>query len=215
MKVHYMAGVGYDSNVYLLEDEDPVVVDAGTGMFAGTVLEELSKILPLKRIGRIVLTHCHYDHIGGAEKFQKATGGRIFLHEAEAMPIKAGDMSGTASDMFGKKLRQLDLEPLRDGDKVKTGRAEWEVVHSPGHSPGSIVLHNRDGASAIVGDTVFCDGGVGRWDLPGGNLAQLIDSIKKVQDLGLKNMYPGHGSYAEGDAPMHLRLAARYIEEAY
>lgn len=215
MKVHYMAGVGYDSNVYLLEDDDPVVVDTGTGMFADTVLEEMSRILPLRRVGRIVLTHCHYDHIGGAEKFQKATGGRIYLHEAEAGPIRAGDTSGTVSDMFGKRLRQLDLEPLRSGDRLGTGQGDWEVVHTPGHSPGSVVLHNRKSASALVGDTVFCDGGVGRWDLPGGDLAQLISSVKVIEGLGLKDMYPGHGPCTEGDAQLHLRLAAKYLEGAY
>lgn len=215
MKVHYLAGVGYDSNVYLVEDEDPVVVDAGTGMFADTTLEEMSKVVPLKKIGRIVLTHCHYDHLGGAAKFQKATGGRIYLHEEEAGPIKAGESVLVISDMFGGKLSQLDIEPLKTGQKIKTGSAELEVLHTPGHSPGSIVLHEPKSASAIVGDTVFCDGGVGRWDLPGGDLAQLVSSIRKLQKMQLRNMYPGHGDYAEGDAPYHLKLAASYIEEGY
>ena len=215
MKVHYIAGVGYDSNVYLLEDEDPIVVDTGTGMYADTALEEMSKIVPLRKIGRIVLTHCHYDHIGGAAAFQKATGGKIFLHEAEAEPIRAGDMSLAISDMFGEKLRTLDIEPLKDKQKLKCGSCELQVLHTPGHSPGSIALHDEASESAVVGDTVFCDGGVGRWDLPGGDLAKLIGSIKRLQELGLRNMYPGHGSYAEGDAPQHLRLSARYIEEAY
>jgi glyoxylase-like metal-dependent hydrolase (beta-lactamase superfamily II) len=66
-----------------------------------------------------------------------------------------------------------------------------------------------------VGDTVFCDGGVGRWDLPGGDLAQLVSSVRKLQKTQVKNMYPGHGSYAEGDAQYHLKLAASYIEEGY
>jgi hydroxyacylglutathione hydrolase len=215
MKVHYLAGVGYDSNVYLLEDEDPIVVDTGTGMYADTILEELSRIVPLRKVERIVLTHCHYDHLGGAAEFQKATGAKVYLHEAEAIPIMAGDSSLAISGMFGQKLRQLKLEPLKTGQKLKCGSSELEVLHTPGHSPGSIVLHEKASGSAIVGDTVFCDGGVGRWDLPGGNLGQLISSLKRLGELGLKNMYPGHGSYAEGDAPMHLRLAAKYIEEGY
>ena len=215
MKVHYIAGVGYDSNVYLLEDEDPVVVDTGTGMFADTTLEEMSKIVPLRKVGRIVLTHCHYDHLGGAARIQKATGGRVYLHEAEAVPIKSGDTSLVISDMFGAKVRQLDIEPLKTGQKLKLGGTELEVVHSPGHSPGSVVLLDRKNASAIVGDTVFCDGGVGRWDLPGGDLAELMTSLKRLQTMELKNMYPGHGPYAEGDAPQHLKLAAKYIEEGY
>jgi glyoxylase-like metal-dependent hydrolase (beta-lactamase superfamily II) len=215
MKVHYIAGLGYDSNVYLLEDEDPIVVDTGTGMYSDSTLETVSRIVPLRKVGRIVLTHCHYDHLGGAAAFQKATGGRIYLHEAEAVPIMSGDSSLAITEMFGEKPRQLDLEPLKTGQKLKCGSAELEVLHTPGHSPGSIVLHDQKSGSAVVGDTVFCDGGVGRWDLPGGDLGQLISSLKRLEKLGLRNMYPGHGSYAEGDAPQHLRLAAKYIEEGY
>jgi glyoxylase-like metal-dependent hydrolase (beta-lactamase superfamily II) len=215
MKVHYIAGVGYDSNVYLLEDEDPIVVDTGTGTYSDATLEAISRIVPLRKVGRIVLTHCHYDHLGGAAAFQKATGGRIYLHEAEAVPIMSGDMTLAISDMFGEKPGRLDLQPLKTGQKLKSGSAEFEVLHTPGHSPGSIVLHDKETSSAVVGDTVFCDGGVGRWDLPGGDLSQLISSLKRLEKLGLRNMYPGHGSYAEGDAPQHLRLAAKYIEEGY
>jgi len=215
MKVHHIAGAGYDSNVYLLEGDDPIVVDTGTGMFADTTLEEMSKIVPLSTIGRIVLTHCHYDHMGGAARIQEATGGRIYLHEAEAGPIMAGDTSLMISDMFGTRAAMVDLEPLRSGQKLKLGSEELEVVHTPGHSPGSIVLFEPKSASAVVGDTVFCDGGVGRWDLPGGDLAELISSVRRLQEMRPKNMYPGHGPYAEGDAQQHLRLSAKYIEEGY
>jgi len=216
MKVHYIAGVGYDSNVYLLEDEDPIIVDTGTGMFADTALEEISKILPLKKVERIVLTHSHYDHVGGASKFQKATGGKLFLHETEAMPLKAGDVTLFHAGMFfGEKLDQLEIEPLKTGAKLRCGSSELEILHSPGHSPGSIVLHEPKTRSAVVGDTVFCGGGVGRWDLPGGDLIKLRRSIKHLDSLGLRNMYPGHGSYAEGDAQQHLRMSTNYIAEAY
>ncbi len=215
MKVHCIAGVGYDSNVYLLDDDDPIVVDAGTGMYAKSALEEVAKIVPLKNIGRIVLTHSHYDHIGGAGAFQKATGGRVYLHELEAAPILAGDFSLTVSDMFGEALARLDMEPLRTGAKLDLGSSHLEVLHSPGHSPGSIVLLERNSRSAIVGDTVFCDGGVGRWDLPGGDLGQLTASVRRLKELGIVNLYPGHGTYAEGDAPRHLNMAAEYIAEGY
>ena len=215
MKVHYIAGVGYESNVYLLEDEDPIIVDTGGGMYADTSLEEISKIVPLKRVERIVLTHSHLDHLGGAQAFQKATGARLYLHEAEAMPLKAGDTTYLLRNMFDTNLGKLDIAPLKAGEKLKCGSSELEVLHTPGHSPGSIVLLDRESSSAVVGDTVFCDGGVGRWDLPGGDLAQLMGSIKRLGELGLKNMYPGHGSYAEGDAQQHLRLSMNYIEEAY
>lgn len=215
MKVHYIPGVGYDSNVYLVEDADPIVVDTGTGVFADTTLAAISKVVPLKKVERIVLTHCHYDHMGGAERFSHATGGRVLLHESEAAPIQAGDFTLTLSDMFGNGLQKIEIESLKTGQKIETGSAHLEVLHTPGHSPGSICLYDKESASAIVGDTVFCDGGVGRWDLPGGDLAQLISSLKRIQGLGPKNMYPGHGSFAEGDAPQHLKLATNYITEAY
>lgn len=215
MKVHYVAGVASDSNVYLLEDEDPVLVDTGTGMYADTALEEVSDIVPLRKIGRIVLTHSHYDHMGGAKAFQEATGARIYLHEAEARPLMAGDASLTLYDVFSRSYRGLDVEELATGQRLKLGSTELEVLHTPGHSPGSITLYDPRSASAIVGDTVFCDGGVGRWDFPGGDLAKLRSSVNRLRELGLRNMYPGHGSYAEGDAKVHLGMAAEYIAEAY
>lgn len=215
MKVHYIAGVAYDSNVYLLEDDDPIIVDTGTGMHADSVLDEISKIVSLKSIGRIVLTHSHYDHIGGAEAISKATGASVYLHRVEAEPIQAGDMSLTVSRMFGKGVGDLDIVSLEEHEEIRCGDARLEVVHLPGHSPGSIALVDRKGGSAVVGDTVFCDGGVGRWDLPGGNLQDLKASIKHLGTLGLKDLYPGHGSYAEGDAEYHLRLSTEYIRGAY
>jgi hydroxyacylglutathione hydrolase len=215
MKVHYIAGVAYDCNVYLLESDDPIVVDTGTGMSADSTLAEISKIIPLEDIGRIVLTHSHYDHIGGAEAMCRATGAKLYLHEAEARPIKDGDMSLTASRMFGKAMGKLDVEPLTEGQELKCGSSVLEVLHTPGHSPGSIALFDRESHSAIVGDTVFCDGGVGRWDLPGGDLRKLKSSLKRLGTLELKNMYPGHGSYADGDAAHHLRLSVEYLEGAY
>jgi hydroxyacylglutathione hydrolase len=215
MKVHYISGVAYDSNVYLLEGEDPIVVDAGTGVYVSGVLEEISRMVPLETIGRIVLTHSHYDHIGGAAAMQAATGAKVLLHEAEAMPLLEGDTSLTASSMFGRGVGEIEVEPLRSGQKLSCGSRELEIVHTPGHSPGSIALVDAEDRSAIVGDTVFCDGGVGRWDLPGGDLGQLIESLGRLKNLDLKNMYPGHGGYAEGDAAQHLRLAAKYLEGAY
>jgi hydroxyacylglutathione hydrolase len=215
MKVHYIAGVAYDSNVYLLEDEDPMVVDTGTGMHVDSTLEEIAKIVPLESIWRVVLTHSHYDHIGGAEAICKATGARMYLHEAEAEPLRAGDMSLTISRMFGKGVGEIDVEPLKEGQTLRCGSSELEVVHTPGHSPGSITLLERKSGAAIVGDTVFCDGGVGRWDLPGGDLGKLRSSLRRLRTLGLMSMYPGHGSYAEGDAEHHLGLSAEYIEGAY
>jgi hydroxyacylglutathione hydrolase len=215
MKVHYIAGVAYDSNVYLLEGEDPIVVDAGTGMYAPAVLEEISRLVPLDRIGRIVLTHSHYDHIGGAAALQEATGAEVLLHEAEAMPLLEGDTSLTASAMFGRGVGDIDVVPLKDGQRLRCGPRDLEVVHTPGHSPGSIALLDAESRSAVVGDTVFCDGGVGRWDLPGGDLGQLMESLGRLKNLDLKNMYPGHGGYAEGDAARHLRMATKYLEGAY
>jgi hydroxyacylglutathione hydrolase len=215
MKVHYIAGVAYDSNVYLLEDDDPVVVDSGTGMHVDSTLEEIGRIVPLRSIGRIVLTHSHYDHIGGAEAMAKATGAKLYLHEAEAEPLQAGDMSLTVSRMFGKGVGDIDVEPLEEGQRIRCGSSELEVIHTPGHSPGSIALLDRQAEAALVGDTVFCDGGVGRWDLPGGDLAKLRSSLNRLRTLGLKSMYPGHGSYADGDAEHHLRLSTEYIEGAY
>lgn len=213
MSVHYLAGRGYDSNIYLVDGDDPFLVDTGTGANNDEVLRRLKSIVKLERIGRIVLTHRHFDHIGGSSYLRNDTSAQIYIHELDAGPVMSGDGWETQSQMFGVRMEPLDVEVIREKDIFSSGDQEFRVIHTPGHSVGSIALFDSVTGSLISGDTVFV-GGVGRWDLPSGSYGDLVDSLGRLLELEPKNLYPGHGPCEEGDARGQILGALRYLGES-
>jgi glyoxylase-like metal-dependent hydrolase (beta-lactamase superfamily II) len=106
---------------------------------------------------------------------------------------------------MGIEIPKLKVATFEYGERF--GDSGLELIHSPGHTIGSIVLYDRATKSLFSGDTVFANGGVGRWDLETGNLGQLRESITKIEELGLENLYPGHGPAIEGGASEHVRMS--------
>ncbi len=145
-------------------------------------------------VTHVINTHLHVDHAVGdkfvADKFKVPVLG----HKSDET---LGARMQQQAMMFGmrEKLDAVSLTSyLEDGDKVKVGEGELDVLHVPGHSPGSIALYDPEGKYVIVGDALF-DGSIGRTDLPGGDLGTLINSIRsKLLTLpDDTTVYPGHG----------------------
>jgi hydroxyacylglutathione hydrolase len=178
-------------NCYIVGDpvtREAVVIDPGDDA------EELSEILVAKEltVTAIVATHAHFDHIVAAGHLREQTGAPFYLHDAD-FPLL--DWMQTSGRLFlGVELPpppDVDVRPT-EGDVVEAGNLRLEVLHTPGHSPGSISLVTDDGIFA--GDTLFA-GSVGRTDLPGGSSQQLLSAITHKlfsfeEDLPV---YPGHG----------------------
>lgn len=141
----------------------------------------------------IVLTHAHLDHIEGVATLAERVPAPIHLHPDDR-PLY--DAAGQQAAMFGHSLRtppppDATLEPGRD---LVLGECRFEVRHTPGHSPGHVILYSQAAGLAFVGDVVFA-GSIGRTDLPGGSFQQLMTSIRE-QVLTLPDeteLYSGHG----------------------
>jgi hydroxyacylglutathione hydrolase len=143
-------------------------------------------------ITAIVATHAHFDHVLAAEKLREATGAAFHLHRDDRPLL---DWLGPSMEMFlgiaGHEPPEVDSD-APEGDGLVAGEIEFEILHTPGHSPGSISLVTAD--ALFSGDTLFA-GSVGRTDLPGGDTQQLVDAVRAklfALDDGL-SVYPGHG----------------------
>ena len=181
-------------NCSILGDEasrKAIVVDPGDE------IEEIVALLDRHqlRVEYIVITHAHIDHIGGAKKLKDLTGAPVYMNERDM------DIYG----MISEQAQWIGVPPpektsidvlLRDGDLIECGTIQATVLHTPGHTQGSVCLHLPNGAETklIAGDTLFRDS-IGRTDLPGGNFGQIMrsihDKLLALDDATI--VIPGHG----------------------
>lgn len=140
----------------------------------------------------VLITHAHFDHIGGVADVMEATKAELAIHPDEVPLLEAG---GGASQ-WGLQIKPSPAPDvmLSDGQILKVGELRFEVLLTPGHSPGGVTFYEQNEGAAFVGDVLFSQG-VGRTDLYGGDRETLMRSIKQVL-FGLPAdtvVYPGHG----------------------
>ena len=152
----------------------------------------------------ILLTHCHFDHVTGINEIKNAfPKAKIAIHQAEFQDFQnpPGKLGLACINFFGlddlidivSKQAPAELA-LHEGDDY----FGWKVIHTPGHTPGSICLYNQKENSLISGDTLFAYGGYGRTDMEGGNEKEIIKSLERIRreiPTGTK-VYPGHEEFA-------------------
>lgn len=196
----FILGYNYDSNYFWVDDN--ILVDTGAGLNKEYLFSKLreNNVEPTD-IELIVNTHCHFDHIGGNHFFPDA---KVAIHKLDALSIKNKDTLGTSMSVFDNPGNcRVDIE-LEDGDEI----ADFKVIHTPGHTKGGICLW--DGENLISGDTIFAGGGVGRMDI-GGDYQDMKNSVKRLTELDVKNIYPGHGPIVEGNGKEHIRLSYSFL----
>lgn len=191
--IHEILPVGpLACNCSIFGDEatrEAIVIDPG---------DEIEQILSLLdghalRVKMIVVTHAHIDHVGGAARLRAATGAPVYLNAADQALLDHLDVQAAWLGMAPPERVEVDGE-ARDGDRFRLGAADFEVRHTPGHTPGSISLWIPAENKLIAGDTLFRDS-IGRTDLPGGDGRLILRSIRdKLLTLPEEALVvPGHG----------------------
>ncbi len=178
-----------EENCHIVYDaeKNAIVVDPGDDFFKikNVILENCLSVK------KIVLTHGHYDHVGAVNQLKEFSGASVYAHEKEKELIKRPELSLSMyfDPMFPTPM--VDVY-VREGDVISAGKISLRVIHTPGHTGGSMCLYS-DGV-LLSGDTVFYRT-LGRWDFPTGNLSELTHSIVDIifslpEDTVI---YSGHG----------------------
>lgn len=199
-----------DCNVYLVDGE--LLIDAGTGNYFGDMKKEIEGLCDPKNIKLLVNTHCHYDHVGGNKKFRDWLKLEVAAHSMDKNSVETGN--GTVAELFGQKYRIMSVDKtLKEGSIIKTSNFSFEVLHTPGHTPGSICLFDKDKKVLFSGDTLF-ENNVGRTDLPGGDKEQLMNSLRKLSELNIEYLLPGHGSPKKGSVDFLIKQMINFFSQS-
>lgn len=181
------------SNTYIAyadaEANHCFIIDPGSQ----AVVAEVLRILEEKQLQatHILCTHGHYDHTMGAHDLAKQTGAKVCIHENEAKALQSNRVSLAYLHMRSIKPTVPDIL-LTEGMQLCNGECTLEVLHTPGHSPGSVCFLSTDSPVCFTGDTIFLES-YGATHLPGGNAAQLAASLQRVLALPPQTqLYAGH-----------------------
>lgn len=180
-------------NAYLLDGPCRVLIDPGHSHLLGNLLEYMNGLsLSKADIDLVIATHGHPDHAEAIADFQ-GTETLIALHPADLEP---------AREPFGLPGTEGSVQPLEphfflEEGRFTAGANSFQVLHTPGHSPGSLSLYWEEAKALFCGDVIFW-GGVGRTDLPGGSEEALKQSINRLSALDVHLLLPGHGDILSG-----------------
>jgi glyoxylase-like metal-dependent hydrolase (beta-lactamase superfamily II) len=198
--IYWLFGDGLNCNAFIIESKsEKLLIDSGLGypMPYGVGNQtsnsaSLQQIIEQHQINRVLLTHGHLDHSGGIMNLKTDSNIEVAASRIESQYLEKGDCSVIAP-FFGAGCLPLEISfKLDDGDQVDVGDFTFQVIHTPGHTKGSICLWEKTRKILVSGDTVFPQGSFGRTDLPTGSSSELVVSLKKLSQLDVKVLLPGH-----------------------
>ena len=217
-----------DCNIYLIDGgTDSVLIDAGVGVntkkiFDNILLESIDK----KKISKLILTHAHLDHSGGAAQIKKFINPKIYASEIEAPYIESGDEDAIGLTMAKKSKvypKSYKMFPekidntLKGGEEIVVGKYTLRIISTPGHSKGSvcILLEGHKKKVLFTGDTVFMNGLICLFNLPDSSLADYRVSIKKLSKLSIDCLIPSHHGFTLSNGQSHINMAINALENLW
>lgn len=193
--VHALTFNPFQENTYIIWDETNECAIIDPGCMDNSEEQEMVRFIDENNLTpkQLILTHGHVDHVLGVNFVKKQYGLTPIMHKADVAGYKAVPNYAQTFGFTGIVV----VEPesfLEGGDTVTIGKTDWDVIFTPGHTPGEVCLYHEESKQLIAGDVLFL-GSIGRTDLPGGDHGTLINSIK-TELLVLPDdvkVYSGHG----------------------
>ena len=201
MRVVRMPGIHHDSNSILLEGtKSAMVVDTGTSWYQLLQLERIkSQLKSLNAINGILLTSRRYNNSGAADFISKEFNGiPVYIHSKGVGPLGAGDFFTTWASRFDSDMPPTLANPITNGDQWELGDLTVEAIELPGYCVDSVGYYIQEKKTLVAGGTLPDAQFPARWDLPTGNLIDLISSYEKISELELDSIIPGFGSTIRG-----------------
>jgi glyoxylase-like metal-dependent hydrolase (beta-lactamase superfamily II) len=210
----------HDCHVFLVAaGAEAALVDCGTGLATDTILRNVEQVCPAGRVGRLLVTHYHADHAGGAASLRARTGAAVALDEGVAWALRGGDEQATslaAARWVGVypgdyRLAPCEVDlPVRDGDRFEVGDVRVTAVASPGHCDGHVcwLLETGERTALFSGDCVFAGGRVSVQAIHDCRLDAYARTSARLAELPVDALLPGHLELELEGGAASLRAAA-------
>jgi len=206
-RIKVNAGAILGINCYIVQDEntkETMVIDPGGS--PAKIIEMLDAIGA--KVKYILLTHCHGDHIGAVNEIREKCGGTVLIHREDEPALKNPETNLSSHIGIGNVIIE-NASRLNEDDLIHIGDLEFRIIHTPGHTAGSMSIYLEQEKLIFSGDTLF-RGSWGRTDLPTSSFTEIIDSItNKLMLLPPDTIvYPGHGksTIIQEEEPIYLEL---------
>lgn len=196
MKIKKFTFNGFSENTYIIYDDTKECVIIDPGCYLESEKEELNSFIVSQELIPVLLvnTHCHIDHIFGNSYAAKKWKIKLIIHQLDLELLKNAKEIAISYGFTNYEVSPLPERFISEGEKIKFGNSELNILFIPGHAPGHIALYSKKENFIISGDTLF-RGSIGRTDLPGGEHEVLLSSIREKLFILSDNttVYCGHG----------------------
>ncbi len=215
IEINYQAGERLGCNVYLIYDgAEWLLIDIGYDETVDEIVELIRQLdFPLSQCKMLIATHADVDHIQGLAKINAVLKTKIVGHELAAEPLASGDRIKTFAEIAAQDIH-LEMPPVKldeligEGDKLKIGKLELEVWHTPGHTDSQLSF--RLGKLLFSGDNIYRDGCVGAIDAHhGSDIQAFLKSLKRIRESDVEWLLPSHGPIFRKDNALIDKAIAR------